>query len=293
MLSHLLALAAPAAAFLVVPEMAPASKPDEAEGAFKALPIEELSPFALPPSVQSQTVNIPCAECPGLDASLRFDIKVQDNNRLMVNGFEVYPADEREGDLTATVSSSNGGDEEEELAWVIWWQVVDEDRAQGMRIVDFHLGVAGVGPTPVSDVSIAMTLVTGPNGEVLIADLQTGGPSEPAEDARPPMHKPQCDGWFCGVEELWRDLFKGGMGCHRLHEANDGKPHRFDLPQMEDEEGSHHGHGRPGHGRPGHHRGPHHGHHHGHHLGKMIKNVAAHVFLPVVMGITAGVGAAV
>lgn len=276
MLSHLLALAAPAAAFLVTPDMAPASKSDHPEGAFKVLPIEDLSPFALPPSVQAQTVHIPCAECHGEDASLRFDISVEQNNRLVINNFEVYPADEPVGDLLSLVSSKDGTTEEE-LAWVIWWQVVEEDKAQGMHIVDFNLGVGEVGGIPVSDVSFAMSLIIGPNGEILIADVDTRTQSG-LEEAEPPFaHKPACKGWFCSVEELWSKLFRVGRGCHKHHghHGHHGqkapRPPKFEMPQMDGEETERHAH----------------------HLGKMLKNVAAHVFVPVVMGITAGVGAAV
>ncbi|KAK0390871.1 hypothetical protein NLU13_0374 [Sarocladium strictum] len=271
MRSSLLALAAPAAAFLVMPEMAPAANPEQSEGAFKALPIEDLGPFALPPSVQSQTVHVPCNECRGKDASLRFDINVHDNSKLMVNNFEVYPADEPVGDLLALVTESNGVTEEEELSWVIWWQVVDQDKAQGMYVVDFHLGVGSVGASPVSDVSLAMSLIIGPNGEILIADVQTNGPSEPSEPARRPMHhRPACDGLLCEVGQFWGNLFKGGMGCHRHHGETVAHPSHSERP-----------HEASGHVR------------HGHRFGKMVKNVAAHILLPVVMGITAGVGAAV
>ncbi|KAL2209121.1 hypothetical protein CC79DRAFT_1320644 [Sarocladium strictum] len=284
MRSNLLAFAAPAAAFLVVPEMIPTSQPDHSEGAFKALPIEDISPFALPASVQTQTVNVPCASCHGKDASLQFDISVENSNKLMVNGFEVYPVDEPSfGDLKASVSNRKGKGAEKDLGWVIWWQIVDVDEKQGMQLLDFHLNVDSVGRTAVNNVGVTMSLIVGPNGEVLIADVNTN------EEPAPMEPKPECKGVFCMVDKFFDELFKGGMGCHKHHQQMVATAPEVEVPQdhvVEDidlEELRRHGH----HGHHGHH-GP-----HGHHVGKMVKNVAAHIFLPVIMGITAGVGAAV
>lgn len=271
MLSHLLAFVAPAAAFLVVPNMAPASHPDETEGAFKALPIDDISPFALPSTVQSQTVSVPCANCAGgLEASVQFDIKVHDHNKLLINGFEVYPAEEplNEGAFTANMWSEDSPVREEELSWVIWWQVSEVDKSQGMHVLDFHVNVDSVGRAAVDDVNLGMSLIIGPHGEILIADVQTP-PAPPRRD------EPVCKGWWCRFEQALDNMFKGRPGCHRHHGQ---KPATVPRPGMshEDEEKE----------------GPHGHHHHHHHMGKMMKNVAAHVFLPVVMGITAGVGAA-
>lgn len=256
-LSHALALAAPASAFLVVPEMIP-SQPNDVESDFKILPVAvDVNPLAIPPTAAVQTVSVPCAECADDTAKAHFDLEVQDNTRLLVNGFEVYPAEQPPSGIPhVAIETGDWAIEQPVVSWIVWWQVVDVDQAQQMQVVDLHISAeipleseTGSG----SNVGLVASLIVGPNGEVMIADA---GPETPMV-----ISEPVCEGFLCRIEEVWEKLTQGGMGCHKTEETMDSL-----LPDRPEEE-----------------RQP---------VGKMIKDVIGHVFLPIVMGITAGVGAA-
>lgn len=262
-LVHALAFVAPASAFLVVPEMIP-PPPSDVESDFKILPVDiEVNPLAIPPTAAVQSLSVPCTGCADNSAKARFDLEVKDNTRLLVNGFEVYPAEQPPtGIPNVAVETSEWGIEEPVISWIAWWQVMNVDEAQKMQMVDLHVNakiplesVSGAG----SNVGLVASLIVGPNGEVLIAEAS---PEIIEVEVEPP-----CEGLLCRVEEVWNRLTQGGMGCHKAQEMVDS------VPEMEN--------GQPNESEPGH-----------QHLGKMIKDVVGHVFLPIVMGITAGVGAA-
>lgn len=293
MLSKLLALAATTSAFLVLPEMLDDKKIDE--GIFKALPIATSADNASPLDLlmaESSGLDVPCAKCEGgADSSLHFDFKVQDNSKLMLNDFEVFPnPDPLAHELRATVS---GGDEEV-LGYSILTQWIGADNKQGIDMMELKVQVAEVGKKLVDGVpSVKVTFLVSPTQSIHIVDAVLADPVV--------IEQPKCAGPFCALQGFFDEIFKGRigrigrMGCHKGHKG---------LKGLKDVAKSAYGHGVPApHGwkpkHPAHSHGPPHGHpdfsdHHGHkHYGKLLRNLMSHIFLPVILGITAGAGAAV
>lgn len=108
MLFKLLALAAASASFVIVPEIS-----EHDENIFKTLPISDSAiavAYGIPKSAFSKSVSIPCSDCKGRNTYLRLDFTVEDETRLLLNGFELYPdADPWSGDLQAAIVKGNGG----------------------------------------------------------------------------------------------------------------------------------------------------------------------------------------
>lgn len=281
----LLPFAAKASAFLVVPELSETTTPDE--GAFKALPIDATT-NAIPVTAASQSLHVPCRQCRGHDTTLRFDFEVQEETRLLLNGFELYPnADPWNDDLVAAVSTNGADAEDEKLGYALGlrWDGIDEK--QGMELLGVNIRVVEVGKRFVQGVPpVNVQLVVGPKGELFIANVKM------EEDITHNDDEPECESMWCRMSELWGNMFKGSFGCHRAHKQGVHNAVKAAIG---------HGHGPNAstdgkHGGHKAHHGPyrHHGqYHHGHgHYGKLVKNLASHIFLPVIMGITAGVGVA-
>lgn len=108
MLFNLLALAAASASFVIVPGVS-----EHDENIFKTLPVSDSTvavAHGIPKSAFSQSLSVPCSECKGRNTYLRLDFTVEDETKLLLNGFELYPdADPWSGDLHASTVKGNGG----------------------------------------------------------------------------------------------------------------------------------------------------------------------------------------
>ncbi|CAM1501709.1 Fc.00g036930.m01.CDS01 [Cosmosporella sp. VM-42] len=288
-----LLLAASVAALVIVPDLSEAD-----EDIFRALPIDEMS-AALP---LAMGIEVPCKQCRGRDTHLQLDFAVEEETRLMLNGFELYPdADPWRGDLTAEVAKGNGKSRERRLGYSLAVKpgAVDED--QHFEIIDVDLRVIEVGNLFVEGIpTVKVTLIKAAAGEIIIASVELDKSDQNGNDKK-------CTSMLCRFEKLFGDTWRGVKGSHKgcggMQVHGDAKGDRK------------HPHGKSGHKNGGHKNGGHmngdhkngghkmggHHHHTGdndkedlhHSWGKMFKTVTSYIFLPVLMGITAGVGVAI
>ncbi|KAF7561420.1 hypothetical protein G7046_g2718 [Stylonectria norvegica] len=292
-----LALAASAAALIIVPEISEAD-----EDIFKALPID-LDSLGMPATALAQSIEVPCAQCRGRDSHLKMDFAIEDETRLTLNGFELYPnADPWHGDLTASVIKGNGNERERRLGYSLAVKPEGRDEQQDLEVVGVHLRVIEVGDRFVEGVApINVQLVKAPHGAIIIGSINV--------EAKVPSE--QCSTLACRVNEFFGDVFKGGKtgrkghcggmrggrkGQHGHNKAEEAKDLANKEKEKADMEIGQDNEGEVKH--PGkthkHHSSKSHKHHSSKHHSwcKTMKSIVAYVFLPVLMGITAGVSVA-
>ena len=268
MLLKTLTLAAGAAAFLLVPEVA---KVDE--DLVHALPFDPES-FQMLPSALEQSLIIPCEQCKGRDSYLHLDFEVVDMSRLMLNGFELYPnTDPWNGDLVATLTSENRRAKHRTLGYSLAVSPDGHFENEQIDLIGVELRVIEVGSRFVEGVpAIKVSLIkTAATNEILISGIEIKAAVEV-----------ECDTTWCRAKELFSGLFRGVGGCGRNRHGHQAAESHTMQPQTgvdgHDQVSNTYDHREHGHRRP--------------HWGRLWKNVAAYIFLPVLMGITAGVSVA-
>lgn len=273
MLFRQLALAAAATAFILVPEIA-----ENDENIFKALPVENSGsalPYGVPDSAFDQSISIPCADCKGRNTQLRLDFTIQDETKLLLNGFELYPdADPWSGDLRATVVHGHRKPKSKKLGYSLAVYPKAVAKEDNMELIEIDLKIIEVGTRFVDGVpAVKVDLIKAPGGSLAMSTVNFDQ-----------LFEAPCTTLWCRAKELADQLWAHAQelkGCGKGaiseldSESKDEASPVFDLPDMEyvpeitepsmpsREEWLH-----------------------------LLKSVAGHIIMPIVIGVTAGVAVA-
>ncbi|KAK7420674.1 hypothetical protein QQX98_002669 [Neonectria punicea] len=277
MLFRQLLLAASAAAILIVPETE-----DNDDGIFRTLPIDVES-YDIPATAFTQTVDLPCSQCRGHDTHLKMDFTVEDDTRLMLNGFELYPnADPWQGDLSAAVVKGNGKSKHRRLGYGLAVRPEGMDEGQHLEVIAVELLVIEVGDRFVEGVPlIKVKLVKAPKGDILIGSIDV---VESQRDNAGAM----CTSLWCRVPTMIDDAWQRVKGSFKSKGCG-GMRHGHKAQHDQDSSEEETGFTQEGHKEHG--DSEHKSHHH--HSLNVLKHITSYIFLPVLMGITAGVGVAI
>ncbi|ATY61058.1 hypothetical protein A9K55_005606 [Cordyceps militaris] len=202
MLLRPLALAAIAAAFIIVPEMS-----ENDENIFKALPIQSHGsafPFGTPKSAFDQSISVPCRGCRGRHTQLRLDFTIEDEKKLLLNGFELYPETDPWGaDLQATVVNGHRRPRSKKLGYslaVYPKAIAEEDK---MELIEVDLKIIEVGTRFVDGVpTVKVELIKTPGGNLAMSTVAFDHPVESP-----------CDTIWCRAKELADKLW---VQAHRI-----------------------------------------------------------------------------
>lgn len=320
-------LSAVANAFLVVPD----TNSHEVE-AFEAIPVESVA------LAQAQIVNLECAGCPDVfknkkhhgkpksnnkhhnkqhSSHLELNFSVQDSNRLMVNGFELYPnsdpftnvlvapqvADKNHGkhhnkhhkdseekkDNTKALKSHHkvrpeqfkSKAVEQQLGFSLQIHPVDETSDHGVDLLEIDLQIIEVGLVFVDGlpkVRVHLIKAPAPGNELVIAKVEQIASDNNAPIS--PADGSQCTTLLC----KWRAFVAAQIERMKMHGCagvlgGHGKHGHGDAAQ------SHHHHGQ----KPGH--MVHHDKQHGWAL--LFRKLTSHIILPILVGIVAGVSVSI
>ncbi|KAK3310750.1 uncharacterized protein B0T15DRAFT_547546 [Chaetomium strumarium] len=309
-------LAVPAAhAFLIPPEVSDADVQ-------VANTIENIASQV----AENQVVNVECPRCPILvngrrgrpvqlkihrpsHLELTFSVDRQpDHDRLLVNGFELYPSSDPLGEALVAPQVIDGKRREtrrhrehdqhdgkprahrkrphrlepqpQRLGYGLRVGPAKKDADGQFELIEVDLQILEVGVTFIDGIpGIRVKLIQDGEGRLLMSQIEK---SEPKNLLESPKGGPEecttamCK-WLAIAREKLKNLkpFKHCHGPHVKggmgHDDSDGVPHPY----------------------PHHQHGPHAGHwaapYHEHRWGKLFKHIASHILLPVLVGIFAGV----
>ncbi|KAJ3494486.1 hypothetical protein NLG97_g4049 [Lecanicillium saksenae] len=268
-----LALAAVATAFVIIPEIS-----EHDESIFKILPIDHSdSAFAydVPESAFGQSVSVPCSDCKGRNTRLRLDFTVEDDTKLLLNGFELYPdADPWSGDLQAAVIKGHRQPKNQKLGYSLAVYPKATAKEDNMELIEVDLKIIEVGTRFVDGVpAVRVDLIKAPGGSIAMSTVTFDQPLETA-----------CTTIWCRARELadkvWAQIHEM-KGCGKSATSEPDSEAEYvdladaDIPDMEfipeiDEPVM------PS--REEWHR--------------LVKSIAGHIIMPIVMGVTAGVSVA-
>lgn len=286
-----LALVATAAAMLVLPDTTNANE----DGVLRILPVEaELD--GVPATATKQNLLIPCVRCPGRAAQLELDFTVVKQERLLVNGFEIFPGPDvrKSSKLSASILSDGGQhSNSQKLGYSLFIGMGGTDEGQNMELIHIELRVIEVGDRFIDGIpAVRVRLIRSPEKGLLIGAIDTDASDEPA-----PVDD-SCDSLWCRVlnkiNKTFKDVKSGIKGCggmrgkmkggHRKGHNHHGHHGHFEEGKMDNHKGHHKGHG---------HRRPHHGHGskgHRQSLGQLVRHFGAFIVFPILLGISAGFG---
>jgi hypothetical protein len=273
-------------AFVVVPEIAEADSD-----------IVRALPFDAPLTAESRSVSLACPGCPvhfrhddmmrkvhdvPSHLELLFTIDASSPaNRLLLNGFELYPnANPWQGPLTAPQvldfleaargHRRKGGPRQAQLGYTLAIHpVMKEEADQKLSLVDVELQVIEVGETFVDGIPVVrVRLIETPTGQLMIANVETIEPAQKTgeSDAVPAE---QCETLICKWTAFVRAKLAKvkGMkhGCGGMRHG-----HHKGMPKQQAD-------------------GSRVIHNHHHSWKQLFKNITSYIFLPVLIGIVAGV----
>ncbi|KAI1408537.1 hypothetical protein F5Y13DRAFT_107589 [Hypoxylon sp. FL1857] len=218
-------------------------------------------------------------------------------DRLMLNGFELYPnADPFRNSLAAVVRPDiphrrtkrphyKGPQSEAAQTLGFGMQtrtVPTPDEKDSLELVMIDLDIIEVGDVFIDGIpDVQIKLMKTPTGQLIIGDIET---TESATKHSNPMdNQEECTTFICKwkaivMQKLASLRLRKGCGGHRAHAKGHGKPKQegqIDQPVPADGDNDHH---------------------HGHrqrNWGLLFKNIASHILLPVAIGILAGVAASI
>jgi hypothetical protein len=261
----------------------------------------------IPQTAQAQNVKLTCPGCPvpvghqrmsddggakvktNIPSYLDLDFSIKheaDHDRLVVNGFELYPNSRpiRETLAAKVIPEPQEGRHHmpghrkgrlpvpQPLGFGLKSAAVGKSKEDNLELIQVDLQVVEVGDIFVDGVpNVEIRLIKSPDGTLLIGGLEVT-PSE--SSIKNPMDKQEdCTTPLC----KWRAMLMQQIGRFR---------------------GKHCGGGRPAHNAgklDGVHRHPHpHGNkEHRHRWKHLLRNIASHILLPVAVGIAAGVFASI
>lgn len=309
-------LSAAANAFLVPPQV----NSHEVD-AFEAIPVESLS------VAQGQTVNLECAGCPPVfkhkkhhgkpkdshhkqhNSHLELDFTT-DSNKLMVNGFELYPnSDPFTNVLVADQiaekpkhqnkhhnkhqkdAEKNGKalkshhkfrphqgkpkSVQQQLGFSLQIQPITKTADEGMELVVVDLQIIEVGSVFVDGLpNVRVHLIKSPSNELLIAKIEQTA----SETTTNPMeNEKECSTILC----KWRAIIAAQLAKMKMH----------GCAGMMGGKGAHGGHAQPHH--HGHHAGGHMSHNRQHGWALLFRKLTSHIILPILVGIVAGVSVSI
>ncbi|OAA72115.1 hypothetical protein ISF_01188 [Cordyceps fumosorosea ARSEF 2679] len=275
MLFRHLVLAAVATAFVIIPEIS-----ENDENIFKALPIDNPAgalPYGIPESALQQSVSVPCPGCKGRHTELRLDFMIEDETKLLLNGFELYPdANPWSGDLHAAVvhGHRHRKPKSKKLGYSLAVYPKATAKEDSMELIEVDLRIIEVGTRFVDGIPpVKVGLIKTPGGSLAMATVVFDQPA-----------KSSCTTIWCRAKELadklWAQAQKvKGCGKSSPPKLDSGvestRPSETDktsaefIPDMPEptisskEEWRH-----------------------------LMKSVAGHIIMPIVMGVTAGVAVA-
>lgn len=294
-------------AFLIPPEISP----EDIEAYLADIPAPKIAP--VDPS-EKVVVELDCPGCPmpyGVTADspshleLTFTIaQTGSNDRLLVNGFELYPSADPFQTLAASQVGEARGDGHglglplQRLGYSLQARPVARDEVRELELVMVDLQVIEVGDVFVKNIPGVRVKVVKVDGE---GQMWIGGVEMVASQTPTSGEGEECETLMC----KWIAFAKGKMremkskvgGCHGMGKGNAttvGNGNKgVGHGTFGDDRGMLH-HGHPGHG-----------HGHGNHalsggpwmhdaqpkhtFGKLFKNIFVHVLMPVFIGIVAGV----
>lgn len=276
-----------------------------------------------PQIAEVQVVDVECPGCPILvkgkhghdiqvpadqksHLELTFSIDHQPAfDRLLLNGFEMYPADNPLRALSEVLSAPQILDREERrhkkhrgkhhgepqpqrLGYGMQMSG-RKDAAGEFTLVTIDLQILQLGTTAIDGIpNVSVKLVKDRDGRLAITQIEKTPSTSKALDEAAEGGPEQCKTLMCALIALGKQTeaklgkFKPFKHCLGGFFAKGGmRPHH------------HHGHPHP---HPHHHRPPH-AHHGGHwregyrhhSWGQLFKNIGSHILLPVLIGIAAGV----
>lgn len=266
-------MAAAATAFVIIPEMT-----ENDENIFKTLPVDnpgsELS-YGIPESAFDQSISVPCGDCRGRHTNLRLDFTIEDETRLLLNGFELYPdADPWSGELQATVSSGHRRAKSKKLGYSLAVYPKAVAKQDKMELIEVDLKIIEVGTRFVDGVpAVRVELIRAPGGSLAMSTVNVD-----QAVAAP------CTTIWCRAKELADKLWAQAQemkGCGKAATLEpDSKPvgmtssdyglpgteHTTEItePTMPSRDEWRH----------------------------LLKSIAGHIIMPIVMGVTAGVAVA-
>jgi len=210
------------------------------------------------------------------------------NDRLLVNGFELYPS----ADPFQTLAAPQANDRKEardlvitpqRLGYSLQASPVAHDAEGGLELVIVDLQIIEVGDVFIKDIpNVRVKVIKVADGGLMIGGIETTASQTPGSSGGEDCETVMCK-WIAFAQDKLRQMKEKVKGCH----GGSGKG----VVGGADRGMGHHGQTGHGHG---------HGHHAGeqpqqhtanspHTFGKLIKNIFMHILLPVLIGIVAGV----
>ncbi|KAM3538032.1 hypothetical protein ARSEF1564_009053 [Beauveria bassiana] len=273
MLFKPLALAAVATAFAIVPEMS-----TNDENIFKALPIGKhggKASYGISDSAFDQSISVPCGDCRGRNTRLRLDFTIEDEMKLLLNGFELYPdADPWSGDLQAFSVDGHRKSKSQKLGYSLAVYPKAVAKEDNIELIEVDLKIIEVGTRFVSRIpTLRVELIKAPGGSLAMFTVRLDQPLETP-----------CTTLWCRAKELAGKLWaqaQGMKGCSKagtpgldldgegmispgIDLSQKGYTSEIAEPTMPSQEEWRH----------------------------LMKSVAGHIIMPIFMGVTAGVAVA-
>lgn len=134
---------------------------------------------SLLPTDQGQCLNIRCKHCPTGDGHIRLEFTVDENRKLLVNGFELFPShgDGEETLMTANVHDVGGNAKaihEEAISYELSTATKEKDEIEGIELIDVDYKIRQVDSVVVQDVpTVHVRLIKLPGDDILIGVLTT------------------------------------------------------------------------------------------------------------------------
>lgn len=287
MLFKPLALAAVATAFVIIPEIS-----EHDENIFKTLPVDTPGgafAYGIPESAFEQSVSIPCNDCKGRNTKLQLDFTVEDETRLLLNGFELYPdADPWSGDLQATVIKGYSQPKSKKLGYSLAVYPKATAKEDNMELIEVDLKIIEVGTRFVDGIpAVKIDLIKAPGGNIAMSTVVFDQPIETP-----------CTTIWCRAKDLADKLWAQAQelkGCGKMAtseldseaadmdmpdvEMSDLDMSEMDMPEMDILDS-----GIPEFEEPAMPSRE--------EWRQLMKSIAGHIIMPIVMGVTAGVAVA-
>ncbi|KAI8957556.1 hypothetical protein F5Y11DRAFT_339232 [Daldinia sp. FL1419] len=295
-------LAALSNAFLLPPDISESDK-----DIITTLPVPVKVDATLPSVAESQNLKLKCPGCPvhiphhgkvkimnDIPSHLELDFSVvpsDDADRLMVNGFELYPnADPFRNTLTATVRPDvlhrqmkkrphfkGKGPQPQTLGFGLQTRPIAKSEEDSLELIEVQLDIIEVGDVFVNNIpNVQIKVVKTPTGKLMLGEIKTVDTTV----ANNPMDKQaECATLIC----KWKAIIAQKLAGLRFHKGCGGRPaHAMvhdhakgnEEAKVEEPQEPHHGHRQKN-------------------WGLLFKNIASHILLPVAVGILAGITACI
>lgn len=225
-----------------------------------------------------------------LELSFTIDHSTE-TDRLLVNGFELYPS----ADPFQTLAAPQANDRKEprdlkilpqRLGYSLQAQPVARDAENNLDLILVDLQIIEVGDVFINNIpNVRIKVIKAPGAKLMIGSIETTPSQTPESTDGQDCTTLMCK-WIAFAQDKLKQMKNKVKNCHGKN--NKGMAHGT----FGDDRGMLH-HGHPGHGH-GHHAGQHSEqppHHAGkpHTFGKLFKNIFMHILVPVLIGIVAGV----